>query len=306
MRKAADQVRIGVELVDASTGTEKWTAALRPAAQGHLCGAGRDREQGRNDARPAYLKLEEVEAPHQGGTLHGRPPTSKHSTICFGPRNIGIASAKTIMRRRASGSRKRSSLDPKYAEAYAFLAADLSGSLYCSGGVRTRRRTWPVHPNWRRRLCPWMTPMAWPSSELCEIDYLQRRFEQAVAEGERCVTTNPNLPACYTGLSDALAVSNEPEEALRAAEKAMRSGPHALRLLRVFYCGTLCSDGALRGSHPVTRKGTSRRFPATHGLIAILVVAYTARPRCGRARSGGRVDADQPEFCFGEPTRTQA
>ena len=45
VQKAADQVRIGVELVDASAGTEEWTATLRPAAQGHLCGAGRDRRQ---------------------------------------------------------------------------------------------------------------------------------------------------------------------------------------------------------------------------------------------------------------------
>jgi TolB-like protein/class 3 adenylate cyclase len=40
VRKVAEQIRIGVELVDATSGTEMWTQRYDPVAQGHLCGAG--------------------------------------------------------------------------------------------------------------------------------------------------------------------------------------------------------------------------------------------------------------------------
>jgi adenylate cyclase len=51
VHKEADQVRIGVELVDASTGTDKWTEQYnRPLKD--ICGAGRDRRQVGDDTRP--------------------------------------------------------------------------------------------------------------------------------------------------------------------------------------------------------------------------------------------------------------
>jgi adenylate cyclase len=54
VQKSSDQVRIGVELVDASSGTELWTQIYKRAAQGHLCSAGRDRGQDSDYARPDF------------------------------------------------------------------------------------------------------------------------------------------------------------------------------------------------------------------------------------------------------------
>jgi tetratricopeptide (TPR) repeat protein len=40
-------------------------------------------------------------------------------------------------------------------------------------------------------------------ASLCEIHWMQRRFDQAVAEGERAVAINPNFASGYQVLSDA-------------------------------------------------------------------------------------------------------
>jgi len=65
VRKAADQVRIGVELVDASTGTEMWTQRYdRPLAD---IFAMQDEIVGKVvTTLGLVLKLEEMNAPHEG------------------------------------------------------------------------------------------------------------------------------------------------------------------------------------------------------------------------------------------------
>jgi adenylate cyclase len=60
---------------------------------------------------------------------------------------------------------------------------------------------------------------------LSYVDWKQRRFDQAVADGERAVAINPNSAQDYQALADALNVSGKPEEAIRAAEKAIRLDP---------------------------------------------------------------------------------
>jgi adenylate cyclase len=60
---------------------------------------------------------------------------------------------------------------------------------------------------------------------LSYVDWMQNRYEQAVADAKRAVVINPNSAQGYEALSDALANAVEPEEALRAGEKAMRLDP---------------------------------------------------------------------------------
>jgi adenylate cyclase len=57
------------------------------------------------------------------------------------------------------------------------------------------------------------------------VDWMQRRFDQAVAEGERAVAVNPNSAQAYQALAEALNVSGKPEEAVHAVEKAIRLDP---------------------------------------------------------------------------------
>jgi len=60
---------------------------------------------------------------------------------------------------------------------------------------------------------------------LSYVDWMQRRFDQAVADAQRAVAINPNSAQGYEALSDALLLAVKCEEALRAADKAMRLDP---------------------------------------------------------------------------------
>jgi hypothetical protein len=55
---------------------------------------------------------------------------------------------------------------------------------------------------------------------LCTVDWLQHRFDEAVAECSRAVSIDPNYALGYEELSSALNVSDRPEEAVQAAERA--------------------------------------------------------------------------------------
>jgi adenylate cyclase len=54
---------------------------------------------------------------------------------------------------------------------------------------------------------------------------MQRRFDQAAAEGQRTVALNPNFADGYMALEDALYTSGRPDEAISAIEKAIRLDP---------------------------------------------------------------------------------
>lgn len=54
---------------------------------------------------------------------------------------------------------------------------------------------------------------------------LKQQYEQAIAEGERAITLDPNNADIYVLQADALNLAGRPAEALRAVEQAMRLNP---------------------------------------------------------------------------------
>jgi adenylate cyclase len=54
---------------------------------------------------------------------------------------------------------------------------------------------------------------------------MHSHYDQAVADGERAVAINPNYAQGYQALADALDVDGKPEDAVPAAQKAMRLDP---------------------------------------------------------------------------------
>jgi len=62
---------------------------------------------------------------------------------------------------------------------------------------------------------------------LSYADWLQRRFDQGVADAQRAVAVNPNDAQAYAALSAAESSAGKPEESLRAAEQAIRLDPAA-------------------------------------------------------------------------------
>ena len=59
------------------------------------------------------------------------------------------------------------------------------------------------------------------------VAYLwQRQYEQAIAEGERAITLDPNYAEGYAWLGAIVNLAGRPAEAIVAVEKALRLNPH--------------------------------------------------------------------------------
>ena len=120
VRKAADQVRIGVELVDASTGTEMWTQRYdRPLAD---IFAMQDEIVGKVvTTLGLVLKLEEMNAPHWGKS---QPTTNLEAfDDMLRASQYFNRFSKDDNAKARRWIEKAIELDPTYANAYAFLSA---------------------------------------------------------------------------------------------------------------------------------------------------------------------------------------
>jgi tetratricopeptide (TPR) repeat protein len=60
---------------------------------------------------------------------------------------------------------------------------------------------------------------------LAQVYVWKKQHEQAIAEGRRAITLNPNDDAGYQTLGDILSHAGQPEEALKMREKSMRLNP---------------------------------------------------------------------------------
>jgi adenylate cyclase len=223
VRKAADQVRIGVELVDASSGTDEWTAHYnRPlkdifAVQDEIVGKV-------VTTLGLIIKLDEVKFPHEG-SFSATDNVQAYDDLL---RAYGYfwRMNKDDNARAHLWIEKAMEQDPEFAEAYAGLA----GTFWYAAWNQ-----WSANPqsDFARARELAKKALALDDSNvdaldsLSYVDFLQGRFDQAVDDAQRAVAINPNYAAGYATLSDALNASGKPEEALRAAEKAIRLDPAA-------------------------------------------------------------------------------
>jgi adenylate cyclase len=99
---------------------------------------------------------------------------------------------------------------------------------------------------------------------------LQQQYDQAIAEGERAITLDPNRADSYAMQSNLLHLAGRPEEALRRVEQAMRLNPHS----PPFYLFDLGVAYHLTGRYAeaiATLKETISRSPnfvPAYGLLA--------------------------------------
>ena len=118
-----------------------------------------------------------------------------------------------------------------------------------------------------------MTQIQLPSALLSYVDWMQQRFDQAVADAQRAVAINPNSAGGYQALSDALANDVKPEEALRAAEKAMRLDP-AGQDLYAFEAGVAyCEMGRFQEAVPLLKQNLAAYPNGPLALSAHLFLA---------------------------------
>jgi tetratricopeptide (TPR) repeat protein len=107
-------------------------------------------------------------------------------------------------------------LDPKYAEAYAFL-----GWTYWTEWVFR----WSADPQTLERMLALahqavaLDDSLRTAHSLLSIVYAQKQqYDQAIAEGERAVALDPNYADSYAVQAEVLNFAGRPEEALQAVE----------------------------------------------------------------------------------------
>jgi adenylate cyclase len=302
VRKAADQVRIGVELVDASTGTEMWTQRYdRPLAD---IFAMQDEIVGKVvTTLGLVLKLEEMNAPHEGKS---QPTTNLEAfdDMLRASQYFNRYTKDDNVRARG-WIEKAIKLDPAYADAYAFLSATYKMAVLFRWSENPQidlARSYEL----ARKALALDDSNGTALTQLCDIDWLQRRFDQAVAEGERCVAFNPSRTDCYIALATALTVSNKLEAGVRAAEKAMRLDPTHQDFYEYFVASPYVLMGRYEEAIPLLKRHLTV-WPDNPWAFSLLIVAYTELGRDSDARaSAAELMRTNPDFVWGQPNKDAA
>jgi adenylate cyclase len=193
VHREADQVRIGVELVDASSGAEEWTARYdRPlkdifAVQDEIVGKV-------VTTLGLLLKVDEMNLPHFG---KARPTENLEAFDDYlrGVETWAIGTKADYDKSR-QWMEKAIAIDPQYAEAYAFL-----GWLH----LLAAWNQWSSNPLADLKLATELAQKALVLDDtdssalalLSDSDWMQGRYDQAVADGQRAVAINPNYAQGY-------------------------------------------------------------------------------------------------------------
>ena len=250
VRKAAGHVRIGVELVDASLGTERWAERYdRPlkdifSVQDEIVGKV-------VTTLGLIFKGEEMNFPHDAKLA--RPDNLDAFDDILRATQYWFRFTKEDVLKVRGWTEKAIVADPNYAPAYALLSASFMAAVlfrWSDNPASDLERSYEL----ARKALVLDDSNAIALAQLSQIDWLQRRFDKAVAEAERCVALNPNEPICYEALTESLNVSNRLEESIGAAEKAMRLDPSRQDFYAYFIGQNYVEHGALSGGYTVTQK----------------------------------------------------
>ena len=281
VRKDDDQVRIAVELVDATTGTEKWTAQFdRPlkdifAVQDEIVSKV-------VTTLGLLLKTDEMKLPR--GLSAGQPTDNMEAYDDL------LRAFQYLWRFNQEGSakgrqwaEKAIALDPEYAEAYASLGAcywiDVVFGWSQNPAADLERAT-----ELAQKALTLDDSNGMALSQLCEFYWMQRQFDLSVAEGERCVALNPGYPICYQALADALLTSRRPEEALNAVDKAIRLDPGGADFY-AYFIGAACVQMRRYDDAVSFLKRNAAAFPNEPWVHENLLVAYIELGRNEEARA---------------------
>src|SRR5216683_1391614 len=114
-------------------------------------------------------------------------------------------------------------LDPKYAEAYAGvgLTCYFEAIYQWSGNPQAFDQAY----QWAQKAIALNDSEPWAYMLLGNLDLTKRHYDQAISEGQRAVSLAPNLADGYFWLARILTFSGRPAESIVAAQKGMRLNP---------------------------------------------------------------------------------
>jgi adenylate cyclase len=218
VQKAASQLRVTAQLVDATTGAELWAERYdRPpqdifSVQDELV---------RRIVTTMGLQLvlwEETGLQRFRGTdnLEAYDYDLRGWEYFFMVTREGYPKAREMWE-------KAIELDPKYAEAYAGVGLTYYfEALYqWSGGSQALDNAYQM----AQKAITLNDSAPWAYMLLGNLDLTKRHYDQAMSEGQRAVSLAPNLADGYFWLARILTFSGRPAESIVAAEKGMRLNP---------------------------------------------------------------------------------
>jgi len=220
VRKAGDQVRITVQLADATTGEELWAERYdRPlrdvfALQDEIV---------RRIVTTLNLQLTLAQRgvlialiPRETENLEAYDDVLRGAEYFLSYTKDGNVKARQMLE-------KAIELDPKYARAYATLGANyfLGWVLLLSPDSNGLERAFQL-----AQQAIALDDLLPPAHSLLAAIYAHKsQFDQAVTEAQRALALNPNYPTGYFMLAEVMNTMAKPWEALEAVEKAMRLDP---------------------------------------------------------------------------------
>jgi tetratricopeptide (TPR) repeat protein len=217
VRKIGDQVRITVQLADATTGAELWAERYdRPmkdifALQDKIV---------RRIVTTLNLQLSLAQqgfpVPRTTENLEAYDNVLRGTEYLLTFTKDGNAKARQMFE-------KAITLDPKYAAAYAGLGSNyfLGQALLLSPDPRGLERAFQL----LQQAIALDDSLSVAHSILAEIYVQNGQDAEAVTEAERGIALDPNSALAYSSLADVMNNMWKPAEALVAAEKGMRLDP---------------------------------------------------------------------------------
>jgi len=268
--KTADQVRIGVELDDATTGAQVWAEQFnRPlkdifAVQDEIVGKV-------VTTLDLLLKLDERKLPHGLGTARPTDDIEAYDDLLRAFESLWRFTKDDNAKGR-QWAEKAITRDPKYAAAYA-----TEGALYWTDVLFD----WSENPatDLKRAAELAQHALALDDSDgtalalQCEIDWMQRRYDEAVAEGRRTVALNPNFAIGYQALTDALMTSGRPQEGISTIGKAIRLDPAGEAFYAFFIGAGYVQMGRYQEAIPFLKKNAAA-YPHEPWVHQNLLIAY--------------------------------
>src|SRR5216683_2483655 len=276
VRKAGDQVRITVQLADATTGEELWAERYdRPlrdifALQDEIV---------RRIVTTLNLQLDLMQrgadVRQTTDNLEAYDDFLRGLEFFWNTTRDGNAKAREMFE-------KAIELDAKYARAYAFLGYSYwrDWTWQWSHDPHTLDRAFQLEQ--QAIALDDSLPVA--HMGLGEVYLFRKQYDHATAEAERAIALDLNSAVGYKALAEIMGMSGKPAEAIGLAEKAMRLDPRNCDLYLFFEGESYTQMGRYEQAIPILKRHLAS-YPNSWGAHGMLVVDYTELGREDEARA---------------------
>jgi adenylate cyclase len=176
-------------------------------------------------------------------------------------------------------------LDPQYAEAYVSLGWSywVEARYQWSEGPQAMEQAFAL----TQKALSLNDSLAMVHTLLGSI-YLwrDRQHEQAIAEGERVITLDPNCGICYANYGQTFTYAGRPQEAVSLIEKGMRLDPCCTEFLAFFLAEAYLSMERYEEAIAPAKRSLIIS-PDSLGTHLVLATSYSALGREEEARAEG-------------------